>query len=185
MYTLEARYFGNAIFIVLETRLGVNALSTQFVQVNSDSLIVAIRLLDRYQFKRSAGNFRNHFPWIWCERKLRLRVSQSRLMGVLDSLFYMLEPKAEYGKRSVLITLENFETCISLNCDFSFPYGYAWRPCVACRGHSHAFVPDCSSGFNSNRRCGIDGRAFGCPTGDQRFHSESEWPFPWGLFVLA
>jgi hypothetical protein len=59
-----------------------------------------------------------------CERKLCLRVSHCRLVDILDSLFYMVEPEAEYGKRSVLITLENCETCISLNPDFSFAYDY-------------------------------------------------------------
>jgi hypothetical protein len=40
-------------------RLGVNALSTQLVQVNSDSLIVAIGLVINYQFKRSATGMQN------------------------------------------------------------------------------------------------------------------------------
>jgi hypothetical protein len=40
--------------MLLETRLGVNALSTQFVQVNSDSLIVASQLGLGSEFKHSA-----------------------------------------------------------------------------------------------------------------------------------
>ncbi len=51
--------------MLLEARLGVNALSTQFLQVNSDSLIVALGSVTRSQFKRSAKCLKKRQIRVW------------------------------------------------------------------------------------------------------------------------
>jgi hypothetical protein len=77
--------------MLLETRLRVNALSTHMFQVNSDSLIVAIRSLHECEFKRIAANARSHFARTCMQecRSTRIPVSLRRR---LDSLFYIENP---------------------------------------------------------------------------------------------
>jgi hypothetical protein len=80
--------------MLLETRLRVNALSTRLVQVNSDSLIVAIRLVHRCQFKRIAANATSYFAW-------------TRMEDV--SIYALLSLIMNVARQSILNRISNLE----------------------------------------------------------------------------
>jgi hypothetical protein len=75
--------------MLLEARLGVNALSTQFLQVNSDSLIVATGLGVSFQLKCSARGAQQLEEQFSNERN----VLSTRIWPIIGAASNLIEPK--------------------------------------------------------------------------------------------
>jgi hypothetical protein len=73
---------------IIVMRLGVNALSTQIVQVNSDSLIVANELGIESEFKRSAKDSSSEFSQVQIVLTSCLRVGRRSPESIESAAYF-------------------------------------------------------------------------------------------------